>query len=97
MGYDEDDNDLYDSGVMPLPKKPRGFAAMTPERRKEISSMGGRKAQANGTAYRFTSETAKIAGKAVKNRNIHTPEKAREYGKKGGERSAEIRRNKLSE
>lgn len=97
MGYDEDDGDLYDSGVVPLPKKPRGFAAMTPERRKEIAAMGGRKAHANGNAHRFNSVTASIAGKAVKKRNIHSPEKAREYGKKGGEKSAEIRRNKLSE
>ncbi len=43
-------------------KKHCGFAAMTPERRKEISSMGGKAAHAGGMAHRFTSEQAKIAG-----------------------------------
>jgi uncharacterized protein len=41
----------------------QGFASMTPERRAEIAAMGGRQAQANGTAYRWTSESARIAGK----------------------------------
>lgn len=43
------------------PKK-RGFAAMEPYRRAEIAARGGRTAQANGTAHRFTSEEARAAG-----------------------------------
>lgn len=43
-------------------KKPRGFGLLSPERRKEISSAGGRAAHAAGTAYQFTTETAKVAG-----------------------------------
>jgi general stress protein YciG len=40
----------------------RGFASLTPERRREVASKGGRHAQQNGTAHRFTSDEARIAG-----------------------------------
>ena len=41
----------------------RGFAAMSPERRREIASEGGRQAHAAGLANKFTTETAREAGK----------------------------------
>jgi general stress protein YciG len=44
-------------------KKPRGFAAISPERRREISSKGGHASQATGKAHRFTTEEASAAGK----------------------------------
>jgi len=44
-------------------KKPRGFAALSPERRREISSRGGKAAHERGVAYQWTSETAKISGR----------------------------------
>jgi general stress protein YciG len=40
----------------------RGFAALTPAQRSEISKMGGRAAHAAGTAHEFTSEEARKAG-----------------------------------
>jgi general stress protein YciG len=43
--------------------KPRGFAAMTPERRREIAQMGGRAVQAKGTGHRYSAEEARAAGK----------------------------------
>lgn len=43
--------------------KRRGFAALDPERRREISRLGGQAAHAQGTAHRFTSEEASAAGK----------------------------------
>jgi hypothetical protein len=43
-------------------KKKRGFAAFTPEMRRAIARMGGRKSQADGVGYRFTSEDARVAG-----------------------------------
>jgi general stress protein YciG len=43
--------------------KKRGFDAIPPERRREISSMGGREAHARGTAHEFTSEEAREAGR----------------------------------
>lgn len=41
---------------------PRGFAAMPPEKRSELSRRGGRAAHAAGTAHKFTSEEARLAG-----------------------------------
>ncbi|MDQ6660604.1 MAG: general stress protein [Chloroflexota bacterium] len=41
----------------------RGLAAMSPERRREIASMGGRTSQARGTAHQWTPEEASAAGK----------------------------------
>ena len=41
----------------------RGFAAMSPEKKKEIASMGGRAAHACGRAHQFTSEEGRAAGK----------------------------------
>lgn len=45
------------------PKRPRGLAAMSPERRREIASKGGRTSQARGTAHQWTAEEASAAGK----------------------------------
>ena len=36
---------------------------MSPERRREISSMGGKKVQALGVAHQYTSEEAAAAGR----------------------------------
>jgi general stress protein YciG len=44
-------------------KRPRGFAAMSSERRSEIASMGGREAQRLGKAYKFTPHKAREAGR----------------------------------
>jgi general stress protein YciG len=45
------------------PRKPQGFAAISPERQREIASKGGKAAQALGRAHRFTAETAREAGR----------------------------------
>lgn len=44
------------------PKKPRGFAAMDPQKQREIASRGGKSAHAKGTAHQFTPEEAREAG-----------------------------------
>lgn len=43
--------------------KRKGFASMTPERRKQVQSYGGKRAHELGTAHKFTSEEARKAGK----------------------------------
>jgi general stress protein YciG len=43
--------------------KARGLATMSPERRREIASKGGRTSQARGTAHQWTAEEASAAGK----------------------------------
>lgn len=44
-------------------KARRGFAAMTPEKRREIAAKGGKAAHELGRAHRFTPEEASAAGK----------------------------------
>ena len=41
----------------------RGFAAMDPERQRQIAREGGRAAHQQGTAHKWTSEEARIAGR----------------------------------
>lgn len=41
----------------------RGFAAMSPEKKREVAGMGGRAAHAAGRAHRFSTEEARAAGK----------------------------------
>lgn len=41
----------------------RGFAAMSPERQREIASKGGRAAHEQGVAHQWTSEEARQAGR----------------------------------
>lgn len=67
--------------------KKKGFAAMTPERRKEIGRLGGKAAHANGVGHKFTSETGRAAGKKAHEdgkARTWTSEEAREAGRRGG-------------
>jgi general stress protein YciG len=41
----------------------KGFASLSPERRSEIASAGGRAAHEKGLAHQFTSEEARAAGR----------------------------------
>jgi general stress protein YciG len=41
----------------------RGFASMSPEKKREIASKGGKAAHAQGTAHKWTSEEAQAAGR----------------------------------
>lgn len=52
----------------PKPKTTRGFASLTPERRKEIASQGGRAAHASGNAHQYTSDEARAAASSRKDR-----------------------------
>jgi uncharacterized protein len=47
----------------------RGFAAMDPQRQREIASLGGRAAHQSGHAHEFTSEEARAAGRKRHQRN----------------------------
>lgn len=44
-------------------KKPRGFALLDPAKRAEVSRKGGKAAHAAGTAYEWTSDAARVAGR----------------------------------
>ena len=54
--------DTRNSGDKPQ-KSLRGFAAMDPQRQRQIASLGGRAAHQSGHAHEFTSEEARAAGK----------------------------------
>lgn len=53
-------------------RSPRGFAAMDPQRQREIASLGGRAAHQSGHAHEFTSEEARVAGRKRHARNENT-------------------------
>ena len=44
-------------------KSRRGFAAMSPERQREIASQGGRAAHQQGVAHEWSTDEARAAGK----------------------------------
>lgn len=44
-------------------KSKRGFAAMSPEKQREIASQGGRAAHQQGVAHEWSREEAKEAGR----------------------------------
>ena len=44
-------------------KARRGFAAMSPERQRQIASQGGRAAHEQGVAHEWSAEEARQAGK----------------------------------
>ncbi len=44
-------------------KQKKGFAVISPERQREIASMGGKAAHQSGKAHQWNSITASIAGK----------------------------------
>ncbi len=46
-----------------ISKPARGFAGMSPERQREIASLGGRIAHERRTAHQFTSNEAREAGR----------------------------------
>jgi len=45
------------------PKKPQGFATLSPEKRRALASKGGKRAHELGLAHTFTKEEAAAAGK----------------------------------
>src|SRR5262245_879563 len=66
----------------------RGFAAMNPQKQREIASKGGQAAHQKGTAHEFSADEARAAGrlggKAVSSNRAHMAA----IGRKGGQRSA---------
>jgi general stress protein YciG len=52
-----------DNGNATQRRNPRGFAAMDPQRQREIASLGGRAAHQSGHAHEFSSEEARAAGR----------------------------------
>ena len=76
----------------------RGFAAMSPEKQKEIASEGGRAAHKQGVAHEWTSEEARMAGKKGGQTVSQNREHMSEIGRRGGQSSGGRRnRNQQTE
>jgi general stress protein YciG len=73
------------------PKKPRGFAAMSPEKRKAIAALGGKAVPSEKRSFSQSKELAVNAGRAgglkvepSKRAFARDTEAARRAGQKGG-------------
>ncbi len=78
------DQDSSEQKPEQKPKQRRGFACVKPEMMREIASQGGKAAHSNGTANKWTTDTARAAGKVGGSRTARDREHMREIGKKGG-------------
>ena len=81
-------------GAEQRPKQKRGFALLAPEDLQELARQGGRTSQANGTANRWTSETAREAGRMGGSTISRDREHMRAIGRKGGAGKKGYRLNK---
>ncbi len=68
-----------------MTKRPRGFAAMDPEKQREIASMGGRAAHASHRAHEFTSEEGRAAGRKGGESVSRNREHMAAIGRRGGQ------------
>ncbi len=62
----------------------QGFAAMDPQKQREIASRGGRAAHQKGTAHQFTSEEARAAGRKGGEKVSQNREHMSNIGSRGG-------------
>lgn len=74
-------------------KSNRGFAAMSPERQKQIASEGGRAAHKLGVAHEWNSDEARKAGKKGGQIVSQNREHMSEIGRRGGMSSGGRRNN----
>lgn len=72
-------------------KKPRGFAAMDPEKQREIARKGGKIAHLRGNAHEFTSEEAREAGRKGGQSVSKDRKHMAEIGRLGGEARSQSR------
>jgi general stress protein YciG len=72
-------------------KKPRGFAAMDPEKQREIARKGGRIAHLRGHAHEFTPEEAREAGRKGGQAVSRDRKHMAKIGKLGGEARGQAR------
>ncbi len=66
------------------PKQKRGFAAMDPEKQREIARRGGLRAQELGVAHKFDEEEARQAGRKGGQKTAQNREHMARIGRIGG-------------
>lgn len=74
----------HGKGTAPIPP-PRGFGKLTPEKRREIASQGGKAAHAMGKAHRFSGEEAVEAGRRGGTLVSQNRDHMAAIGRKGGD------------
>lgn len=72
------------SGEQSNTKSKRGFASMSPEKRREIAAQGGKAAHEKGVSPSFTPETARLAGLKGGATTGKDREHMSDIGRKGG-------------
>jgi len=72
----------------------RGFAALDPDKRREMAVRGGKAAQAKGNAHKFTTEEARSAGRLGGSKISANREHMSRIGRAGGAKHAELMRAK---
>lgn len=92
----QSDHDPNEQRPEQSPKQRRGFALLKPEVMREIASQGGKTAHSNGTANKWTSDTARMAGKTGGIKTAQDREYMREIGRKGGAAKKGYRKRKAS-
>jgi len=73
----------------------RGFAAMDPQRQRELARKGGRMAHEKGAAHRFTTEEASAAGRKGGQRVAQNREYMAMIGRRGGQKSGARRQQQV--
>ncbi len=74
-------------------ERARGFAAMDPERQREIARLGGRTAHQRKRAHRFTADEAREAGRKGGRTVSQDREHMAEIGRRGGSTVSQDRRH----
>lgn len=72
-------------------REPRGFAAMDPQRQREIASHGGRAAHRSGNAHEFDSAEAREAGRKGGQAVSQDRQHMARIGARGGEARSQNR------
>jgi general stress protein YciG len=75
----------------------RGFAAMSPERQREIARRGGRAAHERGTAHEFSLDEARAAGRRGGLAVARDRDHMSRIGREGARKSAAVRKRKAPE
>lgn len=70
-----------------MPTSNRGFASISPDRQREIASLGGKAAHAQGKAHKYTIEEARAAGRLGGIAVSQDREHMRRIGSLGGKKT----------
>jgi general stress protein YciG len=82
-----------DAAPSALEQSRRGFAAMDPNKQRELARKGGKSAHEKGTAHEFSAEEARSAGQKGGEAVSRDRQHMADIGRKGGERVSQDRQH----